>query len=156
MTAHPNAQDGERRRHVEQVLAHQEDLADLLVGRRLEQLAQSRLTAQQLRALAVLVLDGERTSSDLAGVLGITAATVSGLVDRLVATGMAARRSHAEDGRVRLVSATAAGARAVRVTVLGPDAFEVALLDRLTLDELAQLSTGVGAVLRVMRELGAP
>ena len=152
MTGHESADEDERRRFVQQVLDHQEELADLLVGCRLEQLARTRLTAQQLRVLAILVLGGERTSSELASELSITAATVSGLVDRLVGAGMAQRRGRPEDGRVRLVSATEDGTRVVRDTVLGPDPFAVGLLARLTLDELAQLAAGTGAVVRVMRE----
>ncbi|BDZ42765.1 hypothetical protein GCM10025865_20640 [Paraoerskovia sediminicola] len=127
----------------------QEALGDLLVGRRLESLVATHLTAQQLRAIAILLLDGEISAHELAQALGVSAATVSGILDRLEAAGMAERRPDARDGRVRRVVATEQGVAAVRGIVADDQAVDAELVADLTLDELRTLNDGFGALLRV-------
>ncbi len=130
-----------RRLHDAQLL-----LADLLLAQRLEPLLRTTLTVPQLRALAVLQLDGETSSHRLAEVLGISPATLSGMVDRLEAAGMATRRPDPRDGRVRLVAATARGATAVRRIAAQEDQLLTDLLDRLDVADLRALTTGLVAL----------
>ncbi len=132
-------------------LESQRALGDLLIGRRLESLARIRLTGQQLRLLAILLLDGERAQTELAALLGISGATVSGLVDRLVATGMAERHPHPSDGRIRLVSATVAAAATLREAFASEPTMAMELLESLTVEELEHLTLGTAALLRVLR-----
>lgn len=134
----------------------QEALSDVLVAQSLASLSQTHLTAQQLRVLAILLLGGASTPTDLAGTLGVSGATVSGLVDRLVATGMAERRPHPSDGRVRLVSATEAAATTLRELVASQPPPEHGLLDQLSLTELEHLALGTAALLRVVRGTAEP
>lgn len=146
------AHDTDRRAElVRDFLRTHEELSDVLVAHSLESLSRSHLTAQQLRVLAVLHLRGEHTAGDLAQVLGVSAATVSGLVDRLEATGMAVRRARPEDGRVRLVAATEVAAEALRDLVAARPPAETQVLDALTTDELEHLTLGTAALLRAMR-----
>ncbi|ROS78650.1 MarR family winged helix-turn-helix transcriptional regulator [Cellulomonas sp. PhB143] len=131
----------------------QQALGDLLVGRRLQRLVDTRLTAQQLRAIAILLLDGQISAHELARALGVSAATVSGILDRLEAAGMVERRVDEADGRVRRIAVTPSGTAAVRGIVADDDhSVEVELLEDLSTAELEQITTGFGALLRVTRD----
>jgi DNA-binding MarR family transcriptional regulator len=129
----------------------QRRLAELLLAQRLEPLLRTTLTVPQLRALAVLQLDGETSSHRLAEVLGISPATLSGIVDRLEAAGMAVRRPDPQDGRVRLVAATERGAAAVRRIAAQEDE-PLGLLDELDVADLRALTTGLEALTEVAQE----
>ena len=126
----------------------QRRLADVLLAQRLEPLLRTTLTVPQLRALAVLQLDGETSSHRLAEVLGISPATLSGIVDRLEAAGMATRRPDPQDGRVRLVGATPRGAAAVRRIAAQEDEPLTDLLGRLDVADLRALTVGIEALTR--------
>lgn len=73
----------------------------------LDSLLTTDLTIQQLKVLAVLATteDGA-TGRGLADSFGVSLASMSGLIDRLVAQGAAARNRDGKDGRVRRVHAT--------------------------------------------------
>jgi len=57
---------------------------------------------------------GPVTQKELAGALGVTARTVTGLVDGLVSTGFVTRERHPTDRRATLVTFTAHGAETGR------------------------------------------
>lgn len=141
--------DDERAELARRLEDAQRRLADLLLAQRLEPLLRTTLTVPQLRALAVLQLDGETSSHRLAEVLGISPATLSGIVDRLEAAGMAARRPDPQDGRVRLVAATPRGAAAVRRIAAQEDEPLTDLLDRLDVADLRALTVGIEALTQV-------
>ncbi len=67
------------------------------------------LTAARLSALSVLVYGGPRPLGALAAVEDVRPPTMTGLVDGLVAAGLARRDPHPTSGRSVVVSATAAG-----------------------------------------------
>src|SRR3954471_8072495 len=69
------------------------------------------LTAPRASALSVLVFRGPVTMSALADMEQVRRPTMTRLVDGLERRGLVRRVSHAEDGRVQLVDATAAGKR---------------------------------------------
>jgi len=102
------------------------------------------LTIQQLKLLMLVVTAGPVTSHHVAAELGLTAATVSGIVDR---------DHDSSDRRVRPLRATPAGVEIVEgLTELGTW-HEQEVLSRLTLDDLAALARGFGAVRRAVDEL---
>ena len=103
MTSDP---PGDRARLQRELIDAQHTLQELVLARRLEPLMRTRLTAQQMRALGILLIDGERSTAHLGDVLGVSPATISGIVDRLEAAGMASRRPDPEDGRARAVEGT--------------------------------------------------
>ncbi|MFB7798991.1 MarR family transcriptional regulator, partial [Isoptericola sp. NPDC056134] len=105
--------DDERRALLDELVRIHHAIGETFLSQRLEPLLHTRLTVQQLRALAILQLDGETSSHRLAEVMGVAPATVTGIVDRLVSAGMASRRPDPRDRRVRLVAATTRGADAV-------------------------------------------
>ena len=69
------------------------------------------LTPPRASALSVLVFRGPVTMSQLAEAEQVRRPTITRLVDGLERRGLVRRVSHASDGRVQLVEATAAGRR---------------------------------------------
>lgn len=147
----PPTPDPRRAALVAEFLRTHDELSDLLVAYSMDHLAHSRLTAQQLRVLALLHLRGPHTPSELAGVLGVSGPTVSGLVDRLEAAGMVERHHDPDDGRVRRVVATDGAADALRDLVATRPPAEDDVLDALTDADLEHLALGSAALLRAMR-----
>ncbi len=115
------------------------------------------LTAARLSALSVLVYGGPRPLGALAAVEDVRPPTMTGLVDGLVAAGLARRDPHPTSGRSVVVSATPAGhqlmhtARAARLDAI---ARALGSLDREARDavrtaarHLPALATALAAVL---------
>jgi DNA-binding MarR family transcriptional regulator len=94
------------------LLARGHELAQLVLSRRLSAGAYRRVTGGippvQLQALAVLA-GGDMRMRDLAHRLGLATSTVTRLVDRLEAAGLAERRSERPDRRSVLVGLSTAG-----------------------------------------------
>lgn len=67
------------------------------------------LTIQQLKVLLRLSLDGEMAAHELAEGAGVGMATLTGIVDRLVARGLVCRREDPRDRRVRRIDLTEEG-----------------------------------------------
>lgn len=103
------------------------------------------LSAPKLSALSVLVFRGPLPVGELARAEQVTAATTSRLVSELEAAGLAERSTDPADGRVRLVSATAAGAellqagRRRRVARLARSLARLSADERRTLERAAAL-----------------
>ena len=115
------------------------------------------LTIQQLKVLTMLVTteDG-MTGSGLSEAFGVSMASMSGLLDRLVAQGMAERSSDPHDARVRRIHATEHGRSAMRRLVAARPEYADDILMRIPLDDLRGLARGmaaVGAELERLREL---
>ena len=96
--------------------------------------------------------DGEKSPSRLAADLGVSRATVTGLVDGLEQEGLVARRPSAEDGRGAVVVLTARGAQ--RLRDMAPEHFArlEEMVDELTVDERAVF---LDLLSRVVRGIGA-
>ncbi len=71
--------------------------------------AQHELSAVQAKVLLQLPADGAMTMRALAGQLQYDASNLTGVVDRLEATGAVRRKSHPQDRRVKRVELTAEG-----------------------------------------------
>ncbi|MEV4612988.1 MarR family transcriptional regulator [Kitasatospora sp. NPDC049258] len=96
---------------------------------------------------------GEKSPSQLAAGLGVTRATVTGLVDGLEREGLVARRSSREDGRGTVVVLTARGAQ--RLREMAPEHFRrleamvggLSEVERGTfLELLERIAQGIGAL----------
>jgi DNA-binding MarR family transcriptional regulator len=102
----------------------------------------------QLKVVMFLAFHGSTSGQDLARQLGVGLGTVTGIVDRVVAQGLATRREDPHDRRVRRVELTAEG-HAVAEEILDSGTAEWrAILSRLDTDTLRDLE-------RVMRKLDA-
>jgi DNA-binding MarR family transcriptional regulator len=82
-----------------------------LLRRAREQDDTSGLSASRLSALSVVVFRGPLTLGELAKAEAVRSATMTGIVNGLVADELVRRRPHADDGRAVLVEATASGRR---------------------------------------------
>ncbi|MGV9665302.1 MarR family winged helix-turn-helix transcriptional regulator [Nocardia niigatensis] len=131
----------------------------LAAGAKLGQAAETHfarfgLSTGRYRLLADLEdAGGEKSPSQLAVSLGVTRATVTGLIDGLEQQGLVCRRASAEDGRAVMVVLTARGAQNLRD--MAPEHFGrlqsmVSTLTRkeraVFLDLLERISQGVGAL----------
>lgn len=141
----------EERQERDQVLRNLESLADSYQATTLPVLLDSLLTTdltiQQLKVLAVLATtENGTTGRGLADSFGVSLASMSGLVDRLVAQGAAARSQDEQDGRVRRVHATPLGRALVRRLVADRPELSSEILRRLSLEDLRALEQGLQAV----------
>lgn len=121
-----------------------------------EPLFSTPLTMQQLKVLAVIALDpGKATAGELADLLGVSMASMSGIVDRLVEHGMVERAEDPHDRRVRRLLVTEPGNAALRSLVSRSGAIPAPVLRRIGLVDLRALVQGVRAINRATAELEA-
>ena len=100
----------DRERLIGQIGAIQRDLGRLFAQHQPSSpLFDSNLTMRQLKVVMILSCQDSASGQDLAGHLGVGLATVTGIVDRLVAHGLVARREDPHDRRVRRAELTPAG-----------------------------------------------
>ena len=123
----------------------------------LDSLLSTELTIQQLKVLAVLATtENGTTGRGLADSFGVSLASMSGLVDRLVAQGAAARSPDERDGRVRRVQATPLGKALVRRLMAGRPELSADVVSRLPLDDLKALEQGMRALHAAAAQPPAP
>jgi len=107
------------------------------------------LTGPRASALSVIVFRGPIAMGALAEAEQVRAPTITRLVDGLARRGLVRRVSHAEDGRVQMVAATAAGkrllakGRAHRVERLMKDIAHLPVEDQQVLARAAGLMEGL-------------
>src|SRR5439155_26441506 len=109
-------------------------------------------------AVLRLVSAGQRVETRQAAAdAGIAKATLTGVVDALVARGLVRRVEHPQDRRLVLLELTASGRRLVRRVlplVRAEEAFALASLDRGQVAELGDLLQRLGEHLRGEAALG--
>jgi DNA-binding MarR family transcriptional regulator len=110
--------------------------------------ANNELTFGQLRLLFVLGESGPVSIGQLAEMLGVTAATVSELVDRVERRGLVLRRHRADDRRVVDCDVSDEGTRLLTQIAGARQQASRQMLSVLTQDELADFDR----LLRVMAE----
>lgn len=112
------------------------------------------LTVQQLKVLTVLVTSTDGASGrGLSTIFGVTMASMSGLLDRLVARGVAEKTNDPTDQRVRTVRATPLGRTVVQKLVAARPEFDDTILAGLSLAELEALEFGMAAINRELRQV---
>ena len=120
----------------------------------LEPLLGTDLTIQQLKTLSVVVTtEGGASGARLAESFGVSLASMSKLLDRLVSQGLVVRSTDADDQRVRRVDATPLGRAVVRRLMASRPELGDEVLARLSTAELRALETGIAAVSRELRAL---
>lgn len=134
------------------VEAHEAELRRHLVRSGADPLFDSGLTMQQLRVLLVLGTDGPLPQGELAHALGVGLATVTGLVDRLVARKLVDRTEDVQDRRIRRARLAPEGAAMLdRIASAGQER-RTALLTRIDLDALRGLERGLAALLAALAQ----
>lgn len=125
------------------------------IPRILGSLLHTRLTIQQLKVLASIVVSGDSTTTALVSQFAVSMATISKMLDRLVAQGLIERVPDTRDQRVRRLSATPLGREVVSELIgarpeLGDD-----VLAGLSVRELEALEEGMRAINRELQRLTA-
>jgi len=136
--------DDEREAAIARIMGARRRMAHLFAFTRSDPLLTANLTMPQFRLLLVLALRGGAASHDLAESMGVSLATITGIVDRLAAQNLVTRREDPRDRRVRRVELTAAGRGLVDDIAAAGTASQRRLLDRLSLDDLAILERAFG------------
>ena len=146
------AEQTEQERLLSEVLAMRDAMAMASVPARLAPLLEVDLTMQQLKMLMILVAtDGGGTGQGLARSMGVSLATVSGIIDRLEAQGMVERVADQQDHRVRRILATAQGRKTVSQLVATEPELSRNPLELMELDDLRALAQGFRALLRILQ-----
>ncbi|MDR1635654.1 MAG: MarR family transcriptional regulator [Bifidobacteriaceae bacterium] len=117
--------------------------------------ADSNLTPQQVKVAGLLALNGPMRSSQLADALGVTRATVTGLLDRLEQGGLIVRAADPNDARGRLAEVTPHGRQALTSLIRSATPPPHIFSGLLTAHELECLATGFKAMLRAVQALAA-
>ena len=112
---------------------------------------ESGLSAPRLSALSVIIYRGPISLTELAKAEGVTAPTMTRLVQALVRAGLVEKSVLQTDNRVVLLRATAAGRRTLDIARANRLAALEALLDRLEPDQAAVVARAVEALEPLLR-----
>ena len=141
---------------IDQLAEHQLALLRLMARDRAAPLLQTELTIQQLKLMLLVRLEGPQSGNGLAELLGVSSATVSGLIDRLVERGLLERREDPADRRVRLVTPSPAGQQMMEDMELAEEETRGRLLRRLDVVHLRHLVAAMQELIRIAREEATP
>ncbi|WP_433827091.1 MarR family winged helix-turn-helix transcriptional regulator [Actinoplanes sp. CA-015351] len=108
----------------------------------------THLTMSQLKILLLLARHGTVSGGELARMLGVGAAALSGMVDRLVVQDLVTRAEDMHDRRVRRIGLTKAGTEVIDGIITAGVSRQRHLLSRLSADELSIVSQAMDLLLR--------
>lgn len=118
------------------IMGAQQRLQLLFAYDRADPLFSSHLTLSQLKILTLLARHDSVSGGELAGLLGVGLATLSGMIDRLVVQDLVVRTEDLHDRRVRRIGLTRAGSELIASIVNSGEEKMRALLSRLSGEEL--------------------
>jgi DNA-binding MarR family transcriptional regulator len=118
------------------IMATQQRLQLLFAYDRSDPLFSSHLTLSQLKILMLLSRHGNVSGGELAGLLGVGLAALSGMVDRLVLQDLVTRTEDLYDRRVRRIGLTKTGSALIASIFTAGQEKMRALLSRLSASEL--------------------
>ena len=110
------------------------------------ELLEMDLTAPQLKIVFLLYLYGATRMSELAASLGVTMATATGIVDRLVERGLVARESQPDDRRVVMCRLSAKGLKQTERLWVTSREKARELLSTIALSRLRMIDEALGSV----------
>jgi DNA-binding MarR family transcriptional regulator len=133
------------------IMGAQQRLQHLFAYDRSDPLFTSQLTLTQLKIL--MLLSGHTGTAglsgrELAGLMGVGLATLSGMIDRLVAHDLVTRQEDAQDRRVRRTTLTPAGAQMIDAIITAGNDKQRRLLNRMTPAELTTVSAALHIMIR--------
>ncbi|MFV0434643.1 MAG: MarR family winged helix-turn-helix transcriptional regulator [Leucobacter sp.] len=145
-------EEAERKALLDELIGLQADLEASFVPDIMEPVLSLRLTMQQLKVLTILVTEpGGSTIQALAKTVGVSLATMSGIVDRLESQDMVERTLDPQDQRVRRVTTSPLGLQTVQRLVAARPELSKTPLGLLDIEDLRALTQGIRALLRVVR-----
>ncbi|MEV6298435.1 MarR family transcriptional regulator [Actinoplanes sp. NPDC051861] len=123
-------------------------LEHLFADDRSDPLFSSHLTMSQLKIMLLLSRHGSLAGGELARMLGVGAATLSGMIDRLVVQDLVTRAEDLNDRRVRRIGLTKAGTELIEGIITAGVAKQRELLSRLSAEELAIVAKAMELLVR--------
>ena len=142
----------ESERLIADIMGAQQRLQHLFAHDRSDPLFASQLTMPQLKILLLLYRLGDTSGRELAGLMGVSLATMSGMVDRLVAHDLVTRAEDPHDRRVRRITLSTTGSRMIADIITAGTEKQARLLRRLTDAELRTVADAMQAMVRVAAE----
>ena len=142
----------ENERLIADIMSAQQQLQHLFADDRSDPLFASQLTMPQLKILLQLYRLGDTSGRELAGLLGVSLATMSGMVDRLVAHDLVTRAEDPTDRRVRRITLSGTGTELISNIITAGADKQLRLLKRLTDAELRTVADAMKAMVRVAGE----
>ncbi|MFI5494603.1 MarR family winged helix-turn-helix transcriptional regulator [Actinoplanes sp. NPDC051859] len=139
-------------RLIAEIIGAQQQLQHLFAYDRSDPLFSSQLTMSQLKILVLLHRLGDTSGRELAGLLGVSLATMSGMVDRMVAQDLVTRAEDPHDRRVRRLTLSPTGHSLITDIITAGTEKQVRLLQKLTDGELATVRDAMTALVRVAVE----
>ena len=118
------------------IMGTQRQLQDLIADDRADPLFSSHLTLSQLKILMLISRHGSVSGIELAGLLGVGPAALSGMIDRLVVQDLVARTEDLHDRRVRRIGLTRTGKDLIASIFNAGEEKMRTLLSRLSAEEL--------------------
>ena len=134
------------------IMGAQRRLQQLFAYDRSGPLFASHLTLSQLRILVLLSRQGNVSIGELARLVGVGLATLSGMIDRLVILDVVTRTEDLRDRRVRRIGLTKAGAELIGSIVTAGAEKQRRLLSRLSARELSVVAEAMDALVRAASE----
>jgi len=110
------------------------------------------LTMSQLKILFALRLHGAGGGQELAQMMGVSLATMTGIIDRLVASGHVTRGEDPRDRRVRRIELTDKGTSQIDEMIVAGERHQRRVLERLTVKELQVVSDAMEIMRRALGE----
>ncbi|WP_255657705.1 MarR family transcriptional regulator [Actinoplanes sp. L3-i22] len=138
----------EKEQLIAEIMGAQIRMQHLFADDRSDPLFSSHLTMSQLKILLLLARHGTMAGGELARSVGVGAAALSGMIDRLVVQDLVTRTEDLHDRRVRRIGLTKAGRELIDGIVTAGMAKHRELLSRLTAEELAVVSQATDILLR--------
>jgi DNA-binding MarR family transcriptional regulator len=142
----------ENERLIADIMGAQQRLQHLFAYDRSDPLFASQLTMPQLKILLLLYRLGDTSGRELAGLMGVSLATMSGMVDRLVAHDLVTRAEDPHDRRVRRITLSGTGKEMIGNIITAGTEKQARLLRRLTDAELRTVAEAMTAMVRVASE----
>ncbi|GAA1768574.1 MarR family winged helix-turn-helix transcriptional regulator [Luedemannella helvata] len=133
----------ERNVLIERIMSGQQLVQRMLAEDRSNPLLNSHLTMSQLKILLLLRLHGGSGGQELARHLGVSLATMTGIVDRLVAQGLVTRHEDPHDRRVRRIELDTRGREMIDHILTAGEEHQRRLMNRIDLAGLRVIDEAV-------------
>jgi DNA-binding MarR family transcriptional regulator len=137
---------------IAEIMGAQQRLQHLFAYDRSDPLFSSHLTVSQLKILLILSREGMMSGGELARLLDVGLATLSGMIDRLVVHDLVVRTEDLRDRRVRRIGLTRSGAKLVDSIITAGAEKQRRLLSRLSAQELTVVAAAMTLLVRVASE----
>lgn len=134
------------------IMGAQHRLQHLFAYDRSDPLFSSHLTLSQLRIIMLLARHGSVSGGELARMLGVGLATLTGMIDRLVVQDLVTRTEDQHDRRVRRIALTKTGSTLIGSIFNAGEEKMRALLSRLSAEELEMVAQATLLLVRAAEE----